>query len=150
MRPVPFVLALCTIALGSVRSAADTVVYVDTRGDRLLPADSAYLETVIGKERKVPIFISRKGDGRRIRVLVNYTGDLGASDLEQLLQPVLADVVAEVSKKYHVYVSAKGDKHRVSVEISSACGMLCGSSVSYLYTYDGDWRFLYSYNHAIS
>ncbi len=151
MRPLALVLSLGLFLQAASALATETVVYVDTRGDNLLLPDANYLENLRGNERVVSASIARKADARQFKVAVHYLGPLHDDELKQLLQMALSDSVGPSSKKNKLYVSVRGDKHRVSIEVGVVCGLLCGGSVSHLYTFDGGaWRYLYSYNHTIS
>lgn len=151
MRRYASVVASLSLLWLSAAAVADEVVYVDTRGDSLLKADADYLSQVQGNERQVVVTIARASDRKRIKVRAGVRGALDIAEVGSLLQLALANLGALGSKKYTLDVSVVGYKHRVAVKYGVACGMLCGSGQTLLYSGDGgSWKYLYAYEHWIS
>ena len=151
MRLTFLLIALSALLAASASLSSESITYIWTQSDQLLPADSAYLQAIAGVKQRIVVSVVHAKGGAPVAIPVSYVGPLDPRDLMPFLQALLADPKSGTDTESKLVVSVKGDKHRLSILIGTSCGLLCGGSVSHLFTNEnGRWRYLYSYDHLVS
>jgi hypothetical protein len=142
-----FVLLLPLLTAG----AQESVVSVDLYMGLAKPDDVKYLAGIQGAPRALRVRIKQPGTNASKTQRVTVTGLLTKEQVATLLQSMLGTDKSYWSLKRPLGVTVAGDEHRAEVSTSYFCGLLCGSGISYLYTYDqARWRYLYSFDRWIS
>lgn len=152
MRYLVIAAMLVCLLNGHTLPAQESVTTVDLISGEANPEDAQHIQNIKGPTRTMSIVIRHSGTDIRRTQRVRVTGSLSREQVVSLAQAVLGtDDIYWAAIKYPFDVSITGDEYRTRIDRSYDCGGLCGSGISYFYSYDqAGWRYLYSCDSWIS